>query len=275
MISFIVPTDFSGNAKYASEYAVQLAGQLGARITLMHVYEPPVAISEYEISTIHFDTMKEHILARLRERKEALQREFGSGVPIETIAFANDLTGSIRKAYEDPEARLAVIGLTGAGMANFFLGSNTLNIVNHVGRMILTVPPYVSFRPIRKILFACDMWNVASVVPAGRIRRIISLLDAELQILNIQKPQQPSPEIEAEKETLEKMLEGVPFTFHALERRNIVAGIKDFARKSRADLIAIVPRKHDFIESLLRANHTKAMLFRSGVPILTLPPEAG
>src|SRR5690348_17761768 len=51
--------------------------------------------------------------------------EFGNQVPIETATFNGDLIGHIKKLYEDPEARLAIIGLTGAGMANFFLGSNT------------------------------------------------------------------------------------------------------------------------------------------------------
>lgn len=273
MRTFIVPTDFSQNAQHASNYAAQLAKQLNARVTLMHAYEEPVAISEYEISTLHFDTMKDHILKRLKERKDALQEEYGSDIPIETIAFSNDLIGNIKKLYEDPEAKLAVIGLTGAGMANFFLGSNTLNIVNNVGRMVLTVPPFVKFRPIRKVVFACDMVNVAQVVPANRIKRIMGLLNAELLVLNIQKPQQPAPEIGAEKETLEKMLEGIPFSFNSLKRRNIIAGIKDFAKDMQADLIAIIPRKYDFLENLLRTNHTKAMLFRSGVPILTLPPE--
>lgn len=273
MRTFIVPTDFSQNAQHASNYAVQLAKQLNARIILMHAYEPPVAISEYEISTIHFDTMKEHILKRLQERKEALRQEYGSDVPIETTAFGNDLIGNIKKLYENPEAKLTIIGLTGAGMANFFLGSNTLNIVNNVGRIVLTVPPYVKFRPIRKVVFACDMVNVATVVPANRIKRIMSLVKAELLVLNIQKPKHHSPETEAEKETLEQMLEGISFSFHSLKGRNVIAGIKDFAKNHQADLIAIIPRKHDFLENLLRANHTKAMLFRSGIPILTLPPE--
>lgn len=274
MRTFIVPTDFSQNAQNASVYAVQLARQLDARILLMHVYEEPVAISEYELSTIHFDTMKEHIQKRLQERKEALYEEFGREVPIETVVFGSNLIEHIRDLYEKPDVHLAVIGLTGAGMANFFLGSNTLNIVNNVGRIVLTVPPYAVFRPTRKIVFACDLWNVATTVPASRIRRIVNLLDAELLVLNIQRPQQPSPEAAAEKETLERMLEGIPHSFHAISKRNVVEGIKDFAREQSADLIAIIPRKHDFLEKMLRTNHTKNMLFHSGIPILTLPPEA-
>jgi nucleotide-binding universal stress UspA family protein len=273
MKTFIIPTDFSENARHASAYGVQLAAQLDARVILMHAYEPPVAVSEYEIATMHFEAMKDHLLLRLDEMKKELEAGFGDQVPIETVTFNGNLVERIRELYADPEARLAIIGLTGAGMANFFLGSNTLNIVNGVGRIVLTVPPYADFRPIRKIVFACDMVQVASSVPAERIKRIIQLLGAELLVLNIRRPQQPSPEEEAEKDTLRKMLEGIPYSFHGIPTRNVVSGIKDFVRNQEADLVAIIPRKHDFLESLLKTNHTKSMLFHSGVPILTLPSE--
>ncbi|TAN12632.1 MAG: universal stress protein [Chitinophagaceae bacterium] len=273
MRTFIVPTDFSQNAQHASAYAVQLARQLHTRVVLMHVFEEPVSVSEYEISNIRFDNMKDHILKRLEDVKEDLENRFGKEVPIEVAVFNNDLIGNIKKLYEDPDARLVVIGLTGAGMANFFLGSNTLKIVNNIERAVLTVPPYANFKPVKKIVFATDLWNVAETVPAKRIKRIVELLQAELLVLSIQKPQQPSPEIEAEKEILAQKLEGTPYTFYEITRRNRVSGIKDFVKEQKADLIAIVPEKHDFLENLLKANHTKTMLFRSGIPILTLPPE--
>lgn len=273
MRTFIIPTDFSQNSQHAAEYAIQLAKQLHTRIILMHAFEEPVSVSEYEISNIRFDNMKDHILDRLKDMKAGLESDFGKEVPIELAVFNNDLVGNIRRLYEDPDARLVVIGLTGAGMANFFLGSNTLKIVNNVGRAVLTVPPYAHFRPVKKILFATDLWNVGETFPVKRIHRLMELLGAELHILCIQKPQQPSPELEAEKETLEQKLSGIPYVFHAISKRNRVSGIKDFAREQKADLIAIIPEKHDFLENLLKTNHTKAMLFHSGIPILTLPPE--
>lgn len=273
MRRFIVPTDFSLNAQSAAEYAIQLARQLKAGILLMHVYEEPVAISEYELSTIHFDTMKEHIVKRLEERKVALRHEFGTEVPIETVAFGSNLIYHIKEMYEQPGSELVVIGLTGAGMANFFLGSNTLSIVNNVGRIVLTVPPHATFRPVKRVVLACDLWNVSTTVPTSRIQRVMSLLGAELLVLNIRRTDQDAQDRSMEKEALDHVLEGIPHSFHTLSKRNVIAGIKDFAREQQADLIAIIPRKHDFIEKLLGTNHTKAMLFKSTIPILTLPPD--
>jgi nucleotide-binding universal stress UspA family protein len=274
MRTFIIPTDFSINARFASEYGIQLAAQLDARMVLMHCYEMPSPVSEYELSTIHFDNMKEFLRKRLEERKEELYTKFGKQVSVECIAYDNNLIGHIRKVCGQKEANLVIIGLTGAGMANIFLGSNTLSIVNNSGHSVITVPPRAVFRPIKKVVFACDMKNVAETVPAEKIKRALNLVGAQLLILNIQHPKHPSPDAEDQKKILAEMLEGVPFSFHSIIKKNIVAGIKDFVRQQNADLIVIIPRKHDTIELVLKTSHTKAMLFRSTVPIMTIPPDS-
>jgi nucleotide-binding universal stress UspA family protein len=38
---FLVPIDFSEDANQALEYAIGLASKLGARVTLLHVIQPP------------------------------------------------------------------------------------------------------------------------------------------------------------------------------------------------------------------------------------------
>ena len=272
MRTFLVATDFSLNAMHASDYATQLAAHLDAKIILMHAYEEPVAVSEYELSTIHYDTMKGYIVKRLQERKNELQQKHGKNIPIECIACNNDLIGHIRKLYHERDARLLFIGLTGSGMANYFLGSNTLHIVNQSECPTVTVPPRASFKPIRKVVFACDLNDLETSVPVARIHRILTVLQAELKVLNIRKPDKlPVSESEIHQR-LQKLFPEVPTSFQQLERKNIVAGIKDYVRQEQADLVIVIPRKHDTLNTLLKTNHTKAMLFRSSVPILTIPP---
>ncbi len=275
MKTFIVPTDFSKNARHASAYAVQLAAQLNARVILVHVFEAPVAVSEYEIATVHFHAMRTRIENQLEERKQELIEEFGDKVPIVCKMYNHGLIDNIKELVEETNARLVIIGLTGAGMVNLFLGSNTLNIVNNMGKVTLTVPPFTRFRPIRKILFACDMTDVAHTVPAVPLRIILDILQAQLLVLYIeQSGRRSTSEIESEKSTLKQMLKGVDYTYHSISTKNIITGIKDTAKSQQVDLIAIIPKKHDFLEGLLKISHTKAMLFKSNIPILTIPPPA-
>lgn len=271
MRTFIVFTDFSKNAKYASEYAVQLALQRNAAITLIHVFENPVAVSEYELTTIHFHNMEERILQQLEERKQELIQKFGSQVPINCLAYDRYLIERMQQLFTDPDVKLAIIGLTGSGMSNFFLGSNTLDIVERSGCVVLTVPPYTVFRPIKNIVFACNMEeDLSSVIPVEKIKRITALFDARLFVLHV-IPKAIAPEaMEKKAAVLTELLQDISFSFHTVTKRNIVAGIKDFSREIKADLIVIIPGRHDFWGSLLRVNHTKAMLFRSDVPILSV-----
>ncbi|HET8573241.1 MAG TPA: universal stress protein [Edaphocola sp.] len=276
MKTIIVPTDFSRNAHNAAEYAVQMALHFGDKIMLMHAYESPVAISAYEIESTHFESMKHYVEKRLAEQKAGLQEKFGRDILIETVAFNGHLIERISGLYAHPDAKLAVIGLTGAGMANFFLGSNTLGIVNGVGRTVLTVPPYAPFKPVKKIVFAFDLWHVEATLPVQRIKRLMGMLQAELLVLNVVKTnhEDSGDTWKEEKRKLADLMGDIPYAFHTIKSRRIVHGITEFAREQQADLIAIVPRAHGFLEDLLGENHTKALLFHSGIPILTMPPDA-
>jgi len=276
MKTIIVPTDFSKNAHNAAEYAAQMALHFGDKILLMHAYEPPVPISAYELESLHFEAMQHHVDKRLAEQKDGLLEKFGQNLIIDTVAYNGRLVERIAELYSQPDAKLAVIGLTGAGMANFFLGSNTLNIVNGVGRTVLTVPPYAPFKPVKKVVFAFDLWQVQATLPLRRIKRLMGMLSAELIVLNVVQHKQESDEAwEQEKQKLADLMaqEEIPYSFHTIKSRKIVSGITEFAKEQQADLIAIVPRTHDFLGDLLGENHTKTLLFHSGVPILTMPPD--
>jgi len=276
MKTIIVPTDFSKNAHNAAEYAAQMALHFGDRVLLMHAYESPVPISAYELESTHFEAMKHHVKKRLMEQKEGLLEKFGQNLIIDTVAYNGQLVERIAELYSLPDTKLAVIGLTGAGMANFFLGSNTLNIVNGVGRTVLTVPPYAPFKPVKKVVFAFDLWQVEATLPLQRIKRLMAMLSAELIVLNVVRHNHESDEAwEQEKQKLADLMgnEDIPYSFHTIQSRKIVPGITEFAKAQQADLIAIVPRTHDFLGDLLGENHTKALLFHSGVPILTMPPD--
>ncbi|HEY6081813.1 MAG TPA: universal stress protein, partial [Chitinophagaceae bacterium] len=275
MRTFIVPTDFSENARNAGIYAVQLAKQLEADILLLHVYSEPTSMMTSQVDVMTYDNIREHILRKLRERIKELETIVGEGsVNISGRSVRDRLVEQVSEIYQEKDARLVVIGLTGSNsLEHMFLGSNTIGIVNNSGCTVLTVPPQATFHPIRKVLFACDMKNVADSIPAEKMKKILQVVNAELMVLHVQRGNMSPESLDQELVTLRQMLEGVNFSFHSLKQKNIIAGIKDFAKENEADMILIIPRKHDFLEGLLRMNHTKAMLFRSSIPILTITPE--
>src|SRR5699024_813273 len=124
MTKFLVLTDFSKNARHATEYAIQLAIQRKARIQLIHVFEEPVPISESEPTMLHFQNMEQRIYQQLEERRGELIQKYGDQVPITCHVYDRFLIERIQALFARPEVKLAIIGLTGSGMSKFFLGSN-------------------------------------------------------------------------------------------------------------------------------------------------------
>ncbi|MCL6524384.1 MAG: universal stress protein [Thermoflavifilum sp.] len=279
MVTILAPTDFSLNASHATTYAAQLLAKQfhnEGRLILLHVFEAPSPVSEYELNMLHFDTMKTYIRERLEERKEQIKQDVDHQLKIECIATNEGLIDHIRKVSAQAGVDFIVIGLTGAGMGNIFLGSHTLEIVRRAGYPVVTVPPRADFpiqQGIRRIVFACDMIDVRRTIPFDRIRNIAELFQAEIQVLYVRPTrQEEEAQLRKELDWINSQLAGVPMSFHELVSRQVVSGIKDFVKEQHADMILMIPRAHHGLESLLKVRHTRAMLFRSSVPVLTIPP---
>src|SRR5699024_5341942 len=124
----------------------------------------------------HFQNMSHRILKELEEEKEILVEKYGSALQISCKVYEQPLIERIKQIFQPTEVKLIIIGLTGSGMNNFFFSSNTLHIVQNAGCRILTIPPYTSFRPIKKILFAFNSGNTPpSVIPVEKLKKILSV----------------------------------------------------------------------------------------------------
>lgn len=285
MVTILAPTDFSLNARHATQYAAKLLAHQfhnEGRMILLHVFEAPSAISEYELNMLHFDTMKTYIRERLEERKNELRTEVDRHLHIECVATNEGLLEHIRRICAHAQVDFITIGLTGSGMGNIFLGSHTIEIAQHAGYPVITVPPHAEFpaeRGIRKIVFACDFSAVqpdsSTIQPVDffeRVRKVTQLLGAELLVLYVGSARkEEDAEAEARRRFLQEQFSDLPVSFHRMASRHVVAGIRDFVRDQQADMILIIPQQQRWPGSLLKMKHTRAVLFRSTVPVLTLP----
>ncbi len=119
----LVPTDFSDCADHAVEYAVELARQLGAQITLLHVAEVPVytysaaaCLSSDFSKTIEAMARRklDDVVAVLRQRAPDAGGVLESGPPGDAI----------RAAIKELRPDLIVMGTHGRrGLMHAMLGS--------------------------------------------------------------------------------------------------------------------------------------------------------
>jgi nucleotide-binding universal stress UspA family protein len=133
--------DFSENSDYAFDYALTLARQFNAELTIMHVINEPVDLRGFYVPQISFEQLEKEIeegavkmmekfcQARLGDYN-AYETAIVTGIPYEEV---------IRKA-EEIGASLIVLGTHGrTGLDHLIFGSTAERIVRSASCPVLTI----------------------------------------------------------------------------------------------------------------------------------------
>lgn len=137
----LFPTDFSVYSREVLPYAVSLAREFGARLTLFHVAEVPVAVPEFLP-----DTAGAVGAPMLEHARTALE-----GMAAEVEDVETDVDAIVGLAYRDVcarakemEADVIVLGTHGRkGLAHWLYGSVAERVVRYAPCPVLTVRPKV------------------------------------------------------------------------------------------------------------------------------------
>ncbi|MBL6705353.1 MAG: universal stress protein [Planctomycetaceae bacterium] len=136
----LVPTDFSGPAREATDYALGLARNFGATVSLFHVIEDPVvyvpALGGYTPQPQDFENFSDAALADWVVAEDApgvtIHREWKHGHPV----------ASILDYAAEHGCDLIVMGTHGRGsLSHLLIGSVAERIVRKATCPVLTVRP--------------------------------------------------------------------------------------------------------------------------------------
>jgi hypothetical protein len=87
-----------------------------------------------------------------------------------------------------------------------------------------------------------------------QLRVVVKLFEADLKVLHLYQekdPQQEAQKATAALEVLDKELDDISYQVYFQQRENIATGIQEFLHIQQADLLALVPKHHTFLEILL------------------------
>jgi len=133
----LVPIDFSINARRALRYAISLAAQFGARVTLLHVVEPVVYPTEMAIMVTNQKfalNASHHHLAKLG--RKLVPEKLRGKVIVRGGQPYFEITETARKLKTD----LIVLTMHGyTGIKRVLLGGTAERIIRHAPCPVLTV----------------------------------------------------------------------------------------------------------------------------------------
>lgn len=272
MKNIIVPTDFSAVSVNAAYYAVEIAKHIQANIVLLHVLPLPITVSEVPLPPDFYNISLEEANQSLAALKEKLEKHCNDKLCIICKVTTGGFMGEIEKLNHKQNTFAMVMGTSGTGASEaFFLGSFSLTAAKHLHHPLFVIPPECHFKGIHKIGLACDMHNVSETVPFPVIKDLFDHFNATLEILYVSKPDEEMyPQVLAETKFVQNNLAKLRPEIRITSNEDIKKGLEDFVKTSGIDLLILLPKERNFVESIFHRSISKKMVLHPEVPVIIL-----
>jgi nucleotide-binding universal stress UspA family protein len=284
MRHILVPIDFSATSLKALRFALHQFQPTDAEITIMHhssilelapdsaftglYVPPPVDQLEYSQRELNRFTDKAMKGYEAKWPKEIIRQLIipGIGSP-----------DTIIETQKKQKADLIIMGSTGAsGLKKWFIGSVAAKVIELSKVPVLVIPQYYKLKQVRKIGYASDLHSVKKDLE--HLKPISEVLHAGIDMFHVE-PQFPSngafKKFNAEKEVsdLKQQLNLPEFTYQLIKTRNendLFAGIAQFRRKSKPDILAVITHKRNWMGKIVNPSQTKSLAYQSKLPLLAI-----
>jgi nucleotide-binding universal stress UspA family protein len=285
MKNIVIATDFSANARYAVEYGFKLAGQLKENVVLCNAFMVPAEIPDagvlvwpqYDYEDLFKDSSDE-----LKELEDVLQNSTGRAGFHPLVARVSEdgpLPEIINKVVAEQNAHLVVMGTHGhSGPGSFVLGNHSRKMIDEATCPLLLVPPSVIAGLIKKVAFATDFNE-----PEKDLRAIFQLipllkkLNAELLLTHIYNEIDYAYDFKKNIEgfllELSNKADYPNIYYRIVKSEKPEKGLDWLCQFGNVDMLAMVHRKHSFLNKIITGSHTQKMAGHISIPLLVIPSE--
>ncbi|MGN6398585.1 MAG: universal stress protein [Mucilaginibacter sp.] len=285
MKNVLIATDFSANAKHAALYGYRLAQRLKANVTLCNAFLVPSEMPEAGMVAwplYEYDELVEENANMLNKLKAEMERSVDSEV-FKPFVHCRSEMGPVISVLTDVVAseniKLTVMGTHGNnGLSEFVIGNHSRRMINDTTVPLLLVPAHAKMGSIKKIAFATDFKQPAKDLDS--IYDLIALirpLNAELLITHIQDDKEANPELKKQIDAFMTEISNkadYPAMYYRVVKDNKVEnGLEWVYEHGHIDILAMVHRKHNFLERLVPGSFTQKVAREITIPLLVIPAK--
>ncbi len=137
----LIAIDFSENSEHAFDYALMLARQFQAELTIMHVINEPVDLRGFYVPHISFEQLEKEIADGAEKMMETFcQTRMADFTPYQTAIVSGVPCEEIIRKAEETAASLIVLGTHGrTGLDHLIFGSTAERVVRGASCPVLTI----------------------------------------------------------------------------------------------------------------------------------------
>src|SRR6185437_4004354 len=284
MKTILVPTDFSPAAENAALYALNLAKAINTGIKLFNAFKVPMETplaAQVMWPLEDYDSLKDEVTDDLKRLAKKLSREaFSRGgsqpyrLPIEYSSEAGSVSEMVCEQAVAQRLGLVVMGMSGAGaLSRLFLGSNSKELIDKATFPVLLVPPHAVFKGINKIAFASDLSD-DEIEVIHSLAGFAYKFNAEMLIAHVTDEKYEM----AHQHKVDSFLSDITgkinypkIYYRHIKSLDVDHGLDWLTEHGQVDILAMVHKKHNWVEQIFEGSHTQKLAKHVEVPLLVFP----
>jgi nucleotide-binding universal stress UspA family protein len=272
-MKIIVPIDFSQSSKIGVEYATKVAESLNSEIIFVHAYSEGYQYAGYGAIVYpvpdNFSSYQKLYKEKMLEFLENFPRL--ATIKYKSMVAPGRPSDIIYQLATEEKAGLIIMGTEGAGEVEGYLaGTTSEKVSKDVPCPVLVVPEDLETFGLKRICLALDSDNLKPDRELKVLADLLKAFNARLFIFHFAKSKDEVIKEQEIKNYYEEFFNLQNISVHLFSEGKTEDKITGFLKDNTIDILALLYRKHDFIEKLTELGLRRKMIFKSEVPVLIL-----
>jgi nucleotide-binding universal stress UspA family protein len=282
----LVPVDFSELSVKAAHYALELARSLKAEVMLLNVWfnsaNQGFILNELYAFQLNVEELlreqEQEAQARIEdlatELRKRVRDEKMRGVKVDYDLIRGSPVEGILAYIDDYKPGTIVMGTHGKQREGLtLLGSTTARLIDRCPVPVLAVPwgyNTASFTTPRNVAYI-TRFDENDMQAIHRLVAFVRPFQVKVYCVHIHTEDSlklDSMRMKTLRNHFTEAITDVEIECGLIESSDAVEGLLDFVREKQIDVIALISRKRNIIEQLLKPSLTRKLLFGSDIPLL-------
>ncbi len=276
MKSILLPTDFSKNSVNAINYAMALFKEVSCDFYLLNVQKASSFISDDMMvmassATIYqtiIDVSKKSIanlISKLETKYKNDKHTFHS------VVDYDNFIDSINQVTLNKQIDLIVMGTKGAtGLEKVIFGSNTVHVMQRCVAPVLAIPDGCLFTNLNRVAFTTNNLTLHNIDELSPLIELVTLYDSKLNVLHFDDIEGLNNQRKENKNFLKTYFSDVTYENIDSFSTDLYKTLEEYVHANDIKLIAMMRKKHTFLERLFNRHPEETLAFSIDIPFLVM-----
>jgi len=274
--TILLPTDFSKNSLNAIDYAMELFKNEPCEFYLINIQKAASFVSDdlmtMSSSATIYQTLIEAAKKSIKNIIIEIENKFNNKLHhFYSIVDYDNFVDGINQICKSRDIDLIIMGTKGAsGAEKMIFGSNTAHVMQRCITPVLAIPDKCKFKTMDRLAFTSNYLTLYNKEELQPLIDILSLYDSKVDILHLEDKSNLSKAQENNKAFLKTFFGGIAHEFIDLEKNDIFKTVHNYIELNGIKMLAMMSRKHSFLERLFARHLVETFAFKIEIPFLVM-----